>query len=70
MSCAGLMLRRKRAEVPDVLDHKIPISKGGTYDIENLQILTWFENRAKCDMTQEEWEKFKNKTNTESAYFV
>jgi hypothetical protein len=52
------------------LDHKIPISKGGTYDIENLQILTWFENRAKCDMTQEEWEKFKNKTNTESTYFV
>ena len=47
-----------------------PISKGGTYDIENLQVLTWFENRAKCDMNQEEWEKFKKETNTTSAYFV
>ena len=52
------------------LDHMTPISKGGTCDIENLQVLTWFENRTKCDMNQEEWEKFKKETNTTSAYFV
>jgi len=52
------------------LDHKQPISKGGNSDVENLQILTWFENRAKCDMTESEWERFKKETNTQSAYFV
>lgn len=52
------------------LDHIQPISKGGSYDIRNLQILTWFENRAKCDMTQDEWDVFKRKTNTISSYFV
>lgn len=52
------------------LDHIQPISKGGTYELENLQILTWFENRAKCDMTEDEWEKFKEETNTKSTYFV
>jgi len=24
-----------------------------------LQFLTWFENRAKCDMSQEDWNKVK-----------
>lgn len=52
------------------LDHKQPISRGGNHDIENLQILTWFENRAKCDMTEEEWNKFKINTGTTSKYFV
>lgn len=41
------------------LDHIIPISKGGTSEIENLQFLTWFANRAKVDMTNEQWEKLK-----------
>jgi len=27
--------------------------------IDNLQFLTWFENRAKCDMSQEDWNKVK-----------
>lgn len=52
------------------LDHITPLSKGGTYELNNLQILTWFENRAKCDMTQKEWESFKNKTQTKSLYFI
>lgn len=42
------------------IDHKTPKSKGGTNSIENLQFLPWFENRAKCDMTVEEWQKVKD----------
>ena len=37
------------------LDHIIPVSKGGTYDLDNLQVLTWAENRAKCNMNNDEW---------------
>jgi len=32
---------------------------GGCNMIDNLQFLTWFENRAKCDMSQEDWNKVK-----------
>ena len=37
------------------IDHIIPLSKGGTWDLNNLQIISWFENRAKCDLTNEEF---------------
>jgi 5-methylcytosine-specific restriction endonuclease McrA len=52
------------------LDHKIPLSKGGSNKIENLEFLTVFENLAKRDMTLEEWEDFKEKTQTTSNYFI
>jgi hypothetical protein len=53
------------------LDHKIPISRGGNkFDLENMEILTWFENRAKAEMTREEWEKFKINTGTKSLLFI
>ena len=52
------------------LDHIHPISKGGGYELDNLQILTWFENRTKSDMTNDEWQEFKLKTKTTSTYFI
>ena len=39
-------------------------------DVYKRQVLTWFENRAKCDMTNDEWQEFKLKTKTTSTYFV
>ena len=41
------------------IDHINPRANGGCNKIENLQFLTWFENRAKCDMTQDEWNNVK-----------
>lgn len=52
------------------IDHIIPKSRGGTNQIDNLQFLTVFENLAKRDMTMEEWNDFKIKTNTHSSYFI
>lgn len=52
------------------LDHIVPKSKGGTNELSNLQFLTVFENLAKRDMTMKEWTIFKEKTNTNSEYFI
>ena len=61
---------RKNKWYAPSLDHKHPLSRGGSYEIDNLQILTWFENRAKAEMTQAEWETFKHETNTSSDLFI
>jgi hypothetical protein len=52
------------------LDHIDPKANGGTFDLSNLRFITWFENRAKADMTLEQWERFKAATNTCSDLFV
>jgi hypothetical protein len=51
------------------LDHKISISQGEAEDLDNLQIMTWFENRAKAEMTDDEWNLFKRETKTTSNLF-
>ena len=35
-------------------------ANGGKLDIDNLQFLTWFENRAKVDIPLVEWNKIKD----------
>ena len=42
---------------------------GENWNLNNLQFLTWFENRAKAEMNQDEWEEFKRNTNTRSDLF-
>ena len=41
------------------IDHIRPKSKGGDDSLDNLQFLTWFENRCKNDMSQSEWDLLK-----------
>ena len=45
------------------IDHINPRSKGGGNDLDNLQFLTWFENRAKDNMSQIAWNKLKENIN-------
>ncbi len=42
------------------IDHIIPRADGGGNNIDNLQFLTWFENRCKNDMSVEDWNKIKS----------
>ena len=51
-------------------DHINPKSKGGLCDLDNIQFVTWVENRAKAEMLQQEWDIFKKKTNTKSDLFI
>lgn len=49
------------------VDHIIPKAKGGTNSLDNLQFLSWFENRCKNDMSQEEWDVLKSNI---QEYFI
>jgi len=41
------------------IDHIKPKANGGDNSLNNLQFLTWFENRCKNDMSQDEWDNLK-----------
>jgi hypothetical protein len=41
------------------LDHIEAKCKGGTLLLDNLQFISWLENRAKVDIPQKEWDKIK-----------
>ncbi len=43
------------------------VGKGGTNSLDNLQFLSWFENRCKNDMRQEEWDVLKSNI---QEYFI
>lgn len=49
------------------LDHIVPKAKGGTNALDNLQFLSWFENRCKNDMAQDEWNVLKSNI---KEYFI
>jgi len=41
------------------LDHIVAKANGGKLDIDNLQFISWLENRAKVDIPLVEWNKIK-----------
>lgn len=45
---------KKKFTKPSI-DHIKPLSKGGTWDIDNLQIVPWCINRVKFNYSIEEW---------------
>ena len=55
------ILENKAQYAMPSLDHVIPLSRGGSWELENLQILSWVENRAKYNFLPDEWEYIKEK---------
>ena len=45
------------------LDHIKAKCNGGTLLLNNLQFVSWLENRAKVDIDQDEWESIKERIN-------
>jgi hypothetical protein len=45
------------------LDHIISRSNGGTLLLDNLQFISWLENRTKFNILQNEWNKIKENIN-------
>ena len=50
-------------------DHMTSKCNNGECSIKNMQCITWFENRAKAEMNQDEWIEFRKVTNTRSDLF-
>jgi len=63
----NLMSMRQIAIKHNTNDHIIPISKGGNSILVNYQILSWFENRSKNNLSQDIWNSMKHKI---KEYFI
>ena len=70
----SLLEQKKEILLGDCLELMKDIPNGSIdmilCDLDNIQFLTWFENRAKAEMSQQEWDIFKKKTNTKSDLFI
>jgi len=52
-------IKTKDKWIKPSLDHIEAKCKGGTLLLDNLQFISWLENRAKIDISQVEWNKIK-----------
>lgn len=52
------------------LDHRQPISRGGSTGLDNLRFLTWFENKTKSTLNEEEWINLKRISNMKCDLFI
>lgn len=52
-------LKTKDKWIKPSLDHIQAKCKGGTLLLENLQFISWLENRAKVDIAKDDWDKMK-----------
>jgi hypothetical protein len=52
-------LETKDKWIKPSLDHIQAKARGGTLLSDNLQFVSWLENRAKADIKQDEWERIK-----------
>jgi len=52
-------IKTKDKWIKPSLDHIQAKAKGGTLLLDNLQFVSWLENRAKVDISQVEWDKIK-----------
>ena len=52
-------IKTKDKWIKPSLDHIQAKARGGTLLLDNLQFISWLENRAKIDISQVEWDKIK-----------
>ena len=56
-------IKTKDKWIKPSLDHILPKSAGGSLLPENIQFISWFENHAKINIQQQEWNKMKQNIN-------
>ena len=54
-------IKTKDKWIKPSLDHIKAKSKNGSLLLDNLRFISWFENRTKVDMSQEQWNEVKNR---------